>query len=192
MEFNSRKELQSYMNHIVSENQTSVVKVCSQSHSSSTYTPIRYMVDEPLYIIFENGMALVLEYYNVCNIDVEYRELTDEEAEDLYKMYNNDLFNVVYDVYNYEPRRLSKRITLNMEYDTLEKVDVRFFEGDYEKWEDGKIITKEGTEENFGEIVFTMKNGNKIHLMAEDVMMDGYMSVWSSTGYENVRAFNCG
>lgn len=191
MEFNSRKELQAYMDRIVSENHISVVKVCSQSQSSSTYTPIRYMVDEPLYIIFENGMALVLEYYNVYNIDVEYRELTDEEAEDLSKIYNNDFFNVVYDVYNYEPRRLSKRITLNMEYDVLEKVDVHFFEGDYEKWEDGKIITKEGTEENFGEIVFTMKNGNTIHLMAEDAMMDGYMSVWASTGYENVRAFNC-
>ena len=121
---------------------------------------------------------------------MEYRELTVNEKAELSKIYNNDFFNVVYDIYDYNTKRISKRITLNMEYDVIEKVDVCYFEGDYDKWENGVIVTKEGTEENFGEIIFKMKNGNTIHVLAEDAEMDGYMDVWASTDYENIKVFN--
>ena len=190
MNFKSRKELQAYFDEFVSENQSAVVKVCSPSNSSSTYTPVVYMLDMPLSIIFENGKALVIEYYNVCNIYVEYRELTDSEKEELSKIYNNDFFNVVYDIYDYNTTRISKRITLNMEYDVIEKVDVCYFEGDYDKWENGVIVTKEGTEENFGEIILRMKNGKTIHILAQPADSDGYFDVWASTDYENIKVFN--
>ncbi len=84
--------------------------------------------------------------------------MTDDEKEKLSKIYNNDFFNVVHDVYDYDTKNILKRITLNMNHDALEKVDVSLFKWDYEKRENGCIVTKKATDENLGEIIFKMKN----------------------------------
>ena len=192
MIFDKRTELQAFMDNIVRENGSRIVKVTSYAPSFSTRGTTVYMIDGPLFIIFENGMALIIFYRNVCYADIEYRPLTMEEKDELSKIDCNDFFNVVYDLYDYQTKDLCKRVTLNMDYDCLEKIEVRFFEGGYEEWEKGNIVTKSGTEENFGEIVFVMKNGNTVHIMPEHAEMDGYLDIWASTDYENIQEFNCG
>ena len=187
MKFNKKSDLQQYFNNIVKNNMSEIVKIASLADdSSSKDLAIRYSIDEPLYIIFKNGKALIISYFNVCEITVDYRELTSDEKKLLAQINCKDFFNQVNDIYDYHTLKLSKRITVFLEYDALEKIEVKYFEGNYETWENNKIIIKKGTLENFDEIIFTMKNGKRIHIKPESAIFDGYLDVWSDDAYENI------
>ena len=80
MIFNSKKELQKYFDMIVEEIDSQIVKVCTFPYAdSNAYLPIMYRMNDSLYIIFENGKALVINYFNVYEIDVDYRDLDNIE-----------------------------------------------------------------------------------------------------------------
>ena len=186
MKFNKKSELQQYFNNILNDNMNEIVKIVSLTDGGSTDLPIRYSIDEPLYIIFKNEKALIISYFNVCEIIVDYRKLTIDEKKDIAQINCNDFFNRVSDVYDYHTLKLSKRITVLLKYDALEKIEVKYFEGNYEIWENNKIITKKGTLENFDEIIFTMKNGKSFYIKPEAAIFAGYLDVWSNDTYENI------
>lgn len=191
MKFTKRTELQKYFNNIVNNNCDEIIKICTLgSASSNTVSPIKYSLDDTLYIIFRNYYALIIEYYDVCDISVEYRKLTMDEKMKIAKGTCKDLFNCVYDVYNIHTLELSKRITLNMNYAKLAKIKVKHFTGNYDTWEKGEIVSKLGTKENFDEIIFIMENNNTIHIKPEDAEADGYLDVWSKENYENITNYS--
>lgn len=165
----------------------SIVKIFT--FGAETSKKFQYSIDEKLYILMDNFFAFVIEYYNVCNINIEYRKLTMEELENSAKMTCRDFFNRVEEIYNYKNYRMNRRESCLLDYSDIKEIKVQHLEGKYETWENGKIIEKETSEEAFDEIQFIMSNGNIIHICPEDAINDGYLDVWATGTKENFREF---
>ena len=129
-----------------------------------------YISDEPVYICFDNGLYLIIEYYFIDGFYAELRPLHEDEK----KYVENDLFN-----------RSDKLLddvaeTSLLEYGELSTVELANVIGDYSKWIDGNIEYIKPSEETFSEITFKMSNGKSFTLSPSDAEQDGYINLWSN------------
>ncbi|MBQ9844842.1 MAG: hypothetical protein IJO54_02025 [Oscillospiraceae bacterium] len=191
MIFNSKKELQKYFDMIVEEIDSQIVKVCTFPYAdSNAYLPIVYRMNDSLYIIFENGKALVINYFNVYEIDVDYRDMTEEEKKNTSQIDCADFFNRVDDIYDYDTSKLSKRIIMNMDYGKLNKVVLQNYSGEYDYWYNGKVVTYTANNDNFGKLKLITDNNNIIDIIPKIDVLDSW-TVSSDTVCDIIRTFNC-
>ena len=145
-----------------------------------------YSSDTELYIMLENNKCLVISYYFVDGLEVEFRELTPEESNDYTKVLQKDFFNTEDDIYNYYTSQIVRKETCKLEYGSIVDVSLRSVTSDYNKWVDGDIKVVHPTAETFDEIKFTMSSGKSFIICADDAEADGYALLWSEDTEETI------
>ena len=139
----------------------------------------RYFEDSEIYVLFENDMCLVIEYYFLDLLNVELKMLSPKKKEEYKKLYIKDFFNASNDICDHITYKKVRNESCSLEYDYMEKVELRSVTGEYEKWIDGNVDFVNATEEAFDEIRITMNNKNSFVICAADAYLDGYVLVWS-------------
>ena len=112
--------------------QEKIKKICSFNSSHNTHSDkIMYSIDAPLYIVFEDSTCLIVEYYFVSELYIEYRNLT-KKTEEYEKL--DDLFNVKHEIYNSNTYTLSTIDTIELEYSYINEIKINKFSYEYEVW----------------------------------------------------------
>lgn len=138
-----------------------------------------YMQDTPVYIIFDNGKCLVIEYYEINKLRIEYRSMTKAELALREKSTTKDLFNRTTSVYN-QISATNHTETSGLPYEKLTGVELKRVTEKYSSWINGNLTDGiQPTEETFNEIKFIMKNGKSFTVCAADAEDDGYSLILS-------------
>jgi hypothetical protein len=152
----------------------------------------RYEDRSPIYIIFENGQCLIVEYPFIDSLCVDFRPLNEKENELLKKATIKDFFNCSIDIHEYSENNEGESVykkyetkIISLEYNTLFSIELRPVTEEYEKWIDGDIDYVTPTEDTFDEIKFTMTNGNTFIICADDAYVNGYVMTWSTDAKES-------
>lgn len=144
-----------------------------------------YMQDENIYIMFENEKCLVVSYFFIDSLCVEYRSLTEQEKEQISQSIIEDYFNNTIDIYNSYTNKKDRTESILLEYDSIEKITITPVISEYSKWLEDEIDYVSPTSETFCEIKFIMKNGNTFTIAPDDAEADGYSLLWSDEAAES-------
>lgn len=174
-DFSKRSEVKRYFNDILPQIKDVKVK-CVYTPNPFMFNDSIYhiMTDLPVYVMLEDGKALVFEYDFIDELNVEYREMTEEEKENFDKAHIKDYFNHKTDIYN--PNISSKPITnmcVELSYGRIVNVEIEQIFERYAKWLETGLDYVSPTIETFNKITFIMDNGNRFVLRAEDAEFDG-------------------
>ena len=132
------------------------------------------MTDEPIYIIFDDGKCLVLDYYFIDELRIEYREMIESEIK-LYKEHPyDDYFNCVHKVHDGITHKLKEVIKVSLIYGEIIDVKLTAVREEYNKWIDHQLEIVQPNEETFNQIEFVMDNGTSFVVYAGDAEIDGY------------------
>lgn len=177
MDLTKKSDAQNYFDKIIAElDNTPIIKVCSLDDSGNDN---KYSIDEPLYIIFRNQKALIINYYFVDKLSIEYRNLTEEEIYQFSTIDMIDFFNRTEEIYDYHTENINRRNSLRFSYDAVDSINIDNVNSQYYIWKNNELTINKSTSETFDKITFNLKNGNKISICAEPSEMDGYLDVWA-------------
>ena len=189
MDFSKKSETIEYFDSIIVELNASKVKAIF-SLSSPFWNQNRgfraYSTDTEVYIVLENGMCLVITYYFVDELEVQFRMLTTEEKNEYSNTMIKDFFNSVDDIYDIYSNKIKQVETCALEYDCISSISLRSVTKEYTKWLEDGIDFVSPTDETFDEIKFTMNNGKSFVVCADDAEVDGYALVWSEDTKETI------
>ncbi len=152
------------------------------------------LLDEPLYILFEDNWCLIITFLFYSEIYIEYREIKPEELKDSISPVDNkeiDYFNCHHEVYGWdfdenrnrieESFRVKHVYDVKGEYDLIKDFKVRGFHDEYDKWvSDGRgsdIITVPAGGDYFDALIIVLNNGVEIGIYPDDADSDGYYSL---------------
>ena len=194
IELSNELEAKIYFENIIKEMNgvkiCAVFSACPFFNNNSGFR--RYEDDTPIYIIFENGQSLIIEYPFIDSLCVDFRPLNEKENELLKKATIKDFFNCSIDIHEYSENNEGESVykkyetkIISLEYNTLFSIELRPVTEEYEKWIDGDIDYVTPTEDTFDEIKFTMSNGNTFIICADDAYVDGYVMAWSTDAEEH-------
>ena len=123
-----------------------------------------YDIDTPLYVVFENDYALLIEYYFYSLISVTYRKLNEKELKDI----EADFKNI--------------QIELPIKNKKVKNIYFDKFNNAYCINPATNEMRDEGTD-YFGEITFELDNDDRLMMCAEDSLTDGYLDIWYEEAY---------
>lgn len=139
-----------------------------------------FMQDENVYICFENKKCLVVEYKFVNKLSIAYRSMTEEEIEKYSVSSNKDIFNFDEKIFDYYTHKVIKKVSSQLDYASLQKVEVVSLTKPYSAWVDGDIEENNvPTEETFEKLRFVMSNQKSFCIVFDDAESDGYSLLWS-------------
>lgn len=123
-----------------------------------------YDIDTPLYVVFENDYALLIEYYFYSLISVTYRKLNENELKDI----ETNLKNI--------------QIELPIKNKKVKNIYFDKFNNEYCINPATNEMRKEGID-YFGKITFELDNNGRLMMCAEDSLTDGYLDIWYEEAY---------
>ncbi len=141
---------------------------------------------QPLYILFENKYALIMDFTNYSEIYIEYRKLTASELKESISSVTKkeiDYLNSYREIYNFsfdDKNHFKKieEIKINGCYDKICDMKVNGFHTEYEKWinngNGASLITIPKGGDYFDRITIILGNGIEISMCPKDAEMDGY------------------
>lgn len=180
-DFSKASETEKYFEKILNKiGDSKITCIYSRLSTWSNNGYFTYMQDNPLYIIFDNGNCLVIEYYEINKLFVEYRKMTQDELGAYDKSDKKDLFNRTTNIHDYRSGKIIRIEKSELSYEGLERIELKHVTEEYSAWIEGDI--EDGikpTEETFNEIKFVMKNGKSFTVCADDAESDGYSLIWS-------------
>ena len=140
------------------------------------------MADQPIYIVFENGKCLAVEYYYIDELMLDYREMTKEEKRIRRKDKRKDFFNYKNITYkNYGDELIPDTVyKVQSPYGCISKIKVESVKGKYNKWLSTGLESVQATAETFNKIVIELDNSNELCIYAEDAEIDGYCIVYTT------------
>ncbi len=194
IELSNASEAKLYFENIVKKMNgvkiNSVFSACPSFNNNNGYR--LYSDDTPIYIIFENGQCLIIEYRFIDALCVDFCQLNEEEHELIKEATIKDFFNCLIDIHNYSKNNEDESVyekyetkTISLEYDTLSSIELRPVTEEYEKWIDGDIDYVVPNKDTFDEIKFIMTNNNTFIICADDAYVDGYVMAWSTDAKES-------
>jgi hypothetical protein len=158
----------------------------------------KYEDKDSVYIVFENGQCLIIDYLFVDTLRVDFHSLTDEEKTALENRSIKDFFNCSVDIHSrtkndsgeYVVGEIDRTLTISLEYDSISSIDLRSVTKEYLKWIDNDINYVSPSNETFDQIKFVMNNGNTFVICADGADVDGYVMVWSNEAKETTVKYN--
>lgn len=163
----NKDELQKYFNSILKEIEGVSIKSILSKGGFYTKDHV-YVADMPLYINLENGKTIVLEYYEIDKLQIDYIDSS---------LIEND--NNV-EVFNFDKTAENNQIFYSrLAYGAIKEIKIRSVKEKYNSWINGDIKEVEPTEETFDQIQVFMDNGIDFSLCPEDAEQDGYLDVKS-------------
>ena len=196
IELSKASEARLYFDAIIKEMQgIKIIAVFSSCPSFSHLAKFRrYLDDAPIYILFEDGRCLIIDYRFVDALCVERRTLNEKEKAVLEELPIKDYFNCSVDIHGWVANAEGTPVvgdtdrteTISLKYADLTTVEFRRVTEEYSKWIDGDLDYAKPTEETFDEMKFIMSNGNTFTICADDAMSDGYVRAWSVNAQEAI------
>ena len=158
----------------------------------------KYEDKDSVYIVFENGQCLIIDYLFVDSLCVNFHPLTDEEKTDLENRSIKDFFNCSVDIHGWVKNDNGESVVgdverteiIALEYDSISSIELRSVTKEYLKWIDDDIDYVSPSNETFDQIKFVMSNGNTFVVCADDADADGYVVVWSTEAKETTVTYN--
>ena len=138
-----------------------------------------YDSDTELYILFENDMCMIIEYYFIDSLEIELRPMTSEEKEKYSKIMIKDFFNSSVDICDHITYEKIRNESCTLKYDSVKNIEFKSVVNEYEKWIDGGIAFVKPTKETFDEIRIEMNNDKSFVICPAPASDDGYIYVWS-------------
>ena len=200
VELSKASPAKNYFDDIVK--QVSGVKIRSISSLSPSYHSHlgyrKYSDRNPVYIVFENGQCLIIDYLYVDALRVDFHPLTDKEKIDLENRFIKDCFNCSLDIHGWVKNDNGKHALgdivrteiIVLEYDSISAIELRPVTKEYLKWIDGDIGYVSPSDETFDQIKFILSNGNTFVVCADDADANGYVMVWSTEAKETTITNN--
>lgn len=207
-DFSKQSDVTAYLTTVLQKAKGQKIKaVFSLTHMSWHTSELTrtYWINDSIYILFEDDMALIINYLYMDALALEYRPLTSDEKEKYTDgcaegRLEEDWFNCVtahVNRANGKARRLQK---CTLEYGRIVGFVLYPVSGKYLKWVNvperstPALTYVDATEETFDEIEFLMDNGKRISLCPDEADSDGYVYVWSDDvriTVENVKNHGC-
>lgn len=145
-----------------------------------------YIQDTPIYIMFDNGKCLVIDYMFIDEMNAEYRAMTVEEQAEYDESEIKDCFNRCTDFYDTEDSDKVIGVEKSaLPYGRLTSIELEPVDEEYSVWSNGDIIGVAPTEETFGLITFKMDNGKEFYIWPGTAYDDGYSFLFSSHAVES-------
>ena len=145
--------------------------------------------DEPIYILLDNGKCIVIDYHFIDNLEIEYREMTEEELEVYRDAPTADYFNCVHKVHNAHTMQITEVDKVDLQYGKIVDVKLKPVKVEYNKWVEGHLIVVQPDKETFSEMEFVMDNGASFIVCADDAESDGYSLLWSNDASVEIEEF---
>ncbi|MDE5592784.1 MAG: hypothetical protein K2I75_02505 [Clostridiales bacterium] len=178
-------EAKKYFSEIVEEVKTSkIIGVFASTLVLTNKGSFSYMQDEPIYIMFDNGKCLIVDYVFIDELKAEYRAMTNEEQEEYNEREIKDCFNRCTDICDDNDKVIGVERSA-LPYGCLIDIELEPVDGKYTVWSDGDIIEVESTEETFASLEFKMDNGKSFLICAGSAEADGYSYLWSNDAIES-------
>jgi len=181
-DFSKKSEMIKYFDSIMGDLTLSKIKavfsIAPLSWNSNKGYRI-YSTDSEIFILFENEFCLIINYFFIDDLNIQFRKLTSLEKDEYNKLRTKDFFNTENDIHDYRTDTVYQTETCNLEYGNIAEVSLRSVTEDYSKWLGNDIDFVSPTDETFDEIKFTMSNGKSFIVCPDDAIADGYALFWS-------------
>ena len=181
LELSKRSEAEVFFKNVANKTKSikikSVISHCHMHHSRTKYRV--YKSAAPIYILFDDGHCLVIDYPFIDALAADFKMITKKEIDEL-GLAKKDLFNYDYSDYSNDDSSL-------LEYGSVTAIEIRTINEKYSKWIDGDVELVSPNYETFDEIKFIMNNGNTFFVSPADAEEDGYIMVWSTDAKEYTR-----
>lgn len=190
IDFANGIEVQKYFDEVIQlMNGVRISSVFSLGPSFSFSDGVRkYMEDTEIYIFFENGKCLVIDYPFIDALSADIRSISAEEYTQRQNLSRKDFFNdrAVGHVLTEDDQAIpEKTCKISLEYDSLVGVDLEFVTEPYSKWIEGDLLFDVAPKATtFSQLLFKMANGKSFVICPADAEMDGYTFVWSDDAEE--------
>ena len=186
-DFSKKSDTQKYLSEILKKVKTAkIIGVLANLWIFKRDGVFTYEQDGPVYIKFDNGRCLIVNYLCIDELKIEYREMTEEEIEYYSHAPFEDCFNRVTNVYkDGESHEIEYVQRSTLEYGRLTGIELKPVIGKYLAWVNNRLIELESTAETFGLMTFCMDNGKKFFIEPEDAEMDGYSDLWSTDAIQS-------
>lgn len=191
-DFSKATDVKKYFSWLLTELKGCKVKAVYCRYAFLSMGESKYhSTDEPVYILFENGKCLVMDYYFVDRLDLSYREMTKMELEQRKNAPTLDYFNyesTIHDGNTYEPIRQEK---VSLPYGKIVAVNLKPVMEEYEVWTERGIEIAQPTKDTFNDVEFMMDNGVSFVIRAGDAMDDGYTFFWADNAVVSTKNLRC-
>ena len=188
-DFSKKTDAEKYFSSIMEDLQKSKIRAVFSFDPMSWqhYRGYRtYITWSELYVLFDNEFCLVIDYRFIDALKIQYRKLTADEKKKYSDLLEKDFFNTVNDIHDWREKRVYRTETCNLEYGVIKDISLRPLTMEYSKWINGNIGFASPNEETFDEITFTMSNGKRIVIRADEAEADGDVLFWSPDTVETI------
>ncbi len=194
-DFSKRSHVERYMASVLKEIGEKRLKAVFSfdSLSWSHRQGVReYCICDAIYLLFENNMALIIDYLYVDELNMQYRSLSEEEKEKYGALKEKDWFNCSCDIYDFHTGQICRIETCMLEYGSITGFSLQPIVGEYLKWvyvSDRATPVLESvtaTDETFDGIELVMDNGGRIWIRPDEADSDGYVRLGSNTLRETI------
>lgn len=176
-----------FFSDVINEVKTvNIIGVYANTQVLACKDSFTYMQDAPIYIMFDNGKCLIIDYMFIDELYAEYREMTEEEKSEFNDSEIKDCFNrctEFYDIHDRDKVIGVEKSTLT--YGRLLRVELEHVEKEYTVWSDEDIICVDPNEETFASIVFIMDNDKDFVISPGTAYDDGYSFLISDDAVES-------
>ena len=86
---------------------------------------VKYSILGNLYILLKSGDCIVINYPEISKMFIEYRKLNEEEKQKFTNQDCIDLFNTVYEEYNFLENNLCSKRTSILTYDFIKEIKIK-------------------------------------------------------------------
>lgn len=175
-----------YFSEILEEVKTSkIIGVFASTLVLTNKGSFSYMQDSPIYIRFDNGKCLIIDFVFIDELHAEYRAMTDEEQAEYNEREIKDCFNRCTDICDDDDKVIGVERS-ELLYGCLTDIEIeRLEDSEYTVWSDDGIIEVPSTEETFCSIEFKMDNGKSFLIYPGSAEVDGYSFLWSNDAIES-------
>lgn len=189
VDFAKRADVIKYFKSIKNELQYVKIKSIFSFDERYGHSPSgvrEYNTAEDVFILLENGNALVINYRYINTLDIQLRQLTQDEINEYDDLLIKDYFNAVINVYDAQTKEIKSTEICELEYGSILNVFLDRVKVEYTKWKNNDLVFVEPTEETFCAIKFIMSNGKTFVISPLPAESGGDTRIFSEDANETI------
>lgn len=186
MDFSRAADVNKFFDELLNEIKSlKVTNVYSNGRVLTNNGRFSYMQDTPIYIIFDNGQCLIVDYMFIDELNMEYRQMNETETQDFIDSTIKDSFNRTTPIFDLvDEKRIIAEERSELPYGCIIDIETEKVTESYSAWSNGDIIEREPNDNTFCSIKFVMDNGKSFYISPASAEIDGYSYLWSNDSTE--------
>ncbi len=186
MDFSRAADVNKFFDELLNEIKSlKVTNVYSSGLVLTNNGRFSYMQDTPIYIMFDNGRCLIVDYMFIDELNMEYRQMNETETQDFTDSAIKDSFNRTTPIFDLvDEKRIIAEERSELPYGCIIDIETEKVTESYSAWSNGDIIEREPNDDTFCSIKFVMDNGKSFYISPASAEIDGYSYLWSNDSTE--------